>query len=75
MKFFSDVMDDYGENEKLHCAVGMEHEGLKSRMTLIDKSLKSEDDFFEDAETEAEVIADIIRENTGKTVYDVKRGE
>ncbi len=72
---FSDVMDDYGENEKLHCAVGMEHEGLKSRMTLIDKSLKSEDDFFEDAETEAEVIADIIRENTGKTVYDVKRGE
>ena len=43
---FSDVMDDYGENEKLHCAVGMEHEGLKSRMTLIDKSLKSEDDFL-----------------------------
>lgn len=72
---FSDIMDDYGENEKLHCAAGKEHAGFESRLTLIDKSSKREDDFLEDAEMEAEAIASIIRENEGKTVYDIKKGE
>lgn len=70
---FSDIMDDYGENEKLYCGIGKEHEGFKSRMTLVDKKSKGDDDFLENEEAEAEIISNIIKETKGKTIYDLKK--
>ena len=70
---FERLMEDYDENARLHCSIDDRYKGYESRLTVIDKGA-GEENTAEGFNAEGAVCAEIIRENLGKGIYDVKRG-
>ncbi len=67
---FEEVMDGYDEDARLNCEAPREHPGFATRMTIINNA---QEQFADNEDVEAEVIAQIIAEYSGKTIYDVKK--
>ena len=69
---FSQVMEEYDDNARLHCTAPDEYPGIPARVHVIHR-----EDFDETApdkgEAEAAVIAGIIRQHLGKEIYDTKK--
>ena len=71
---FSEIMTGYDENARLYCTAGEEHPGMKTSLHVIPKdTFEGEEEDFDDAE--AALIAKLVRENIGLSVYDTKKGE
>ncbi|MCQ2544897.1 MAG: UvrD-helicase domain-containing protein [Clostridia bacterium] len=70
---FSQVMEGYDDNSRLHCTAPDEYPGIPARIHVVNR-----EDFDEAApdrgEAEAAVIARIIREHLGQEIYDAKKG-
>ena len=70
---FEDLMDGYDDNTKLHCTISDEHPGMPTSVHIIPKAdYEGDEEEFDD--TEPQVIANLIREHLGKTIYDTKEG-
>ena len=70
---FEDLMEGYDDNAKLHCTVADKYPGMPTSVHLIPKAdYEGDDEDFDD--TEPQVIANLIREHLGKTIYDTKAG-
>ena len=69
---FEQIMDGYDENARLHCTAGDENIGFPPRIHLV-----VNENFDENApeknDAEGAVIAGIIRQRLGTTVYDSKK--
>lgn len=72
---FENIMDDYDDNAKLHCTIDSAYSGYESRLTVIDKASGESDILKENGQLEAAAAAEIIKENFGKPIYDVKAGK
>ncbi|MDO4176870.1 MAG: UvrD-helicase domain-containing protein [Bacillota bacterium] len=71
---FAGVMEGYDDRARLNCTAPDEYPGMPARLHVINR-----EDFDEDApekiEAEAAVVASIIKERLGQTVYDAKAGK
>lgn len=70
---FSQVMDGYDEKARLNCTAPDEFPGIPARLHIIDRE-EFDDDAPEKIEAEAAVVAGIIRQRLGETIYDAKAG-
>ena len=77
---FKDLMDDYDEDAMLYRGDSYEGEiNHKSELHIIDclNEEEPEDDVLQDyknVELEALLVADLVRQNLGKEIYDSKKG-
>lgn len=73
---FNGLMADYDEDARLHCTADDSTPGFRSQLHIIDKSDTGDDteNFFETSTAETALAAELIRENLGKEIYDVKTG-
>lgn len=71
---FANIMDGYDDRAKLHCTAPDEYPGFPARIHIIGR-----EDFDKDSpdksDSEAAVIAEIIRERLGSEIYDAKAGQ
>ncbi|MCQ2546835.1 MAG: UvrD-helicase domain-containing protein [Clostridia bacterium] len=70
---FTRVMEGYDERARLNCTAPDEYPGMPARLHIINRE-EFEDDAPEKIEAEAAVVAGIIKERLGQTIYDVKTG-
>ena len=69
---FSRVMEGYDSEARLNCTAGDEHAGFPARLHIINRDKLEEDAPGKD-DAEARVIADIIKERLGQTIFDSKK--
>ena len=67
---FGNVMPDYDENAMLHCMAPENEPGYPVGIHIINKA--SFEDDTESEGSEAEIVAEIIKDAVGETIYDVK---
>ena len=69
---FDDIMEDYDHNARLHCTIEAD-EGLDPQLHIICMP-EDGDELLEKPQQEAALICELIRENLGREICDVKKG-
>ncbi|MGN0701996.1 MAG: UvrD-helicase domain-containing protein [Lentihominibacter sp.] len=69
---FSRVMEGYDSDAELNCTAGDEHTGFPAGLHIINREELGEDAPGK-ADAEARVIAEIIKERLGQTIFDSKK--
>lgn len=71
---FADIMDGYDDDAKLHCRVEGDAYGFATQLHIIDKAEGNDgqEEFVDSIQAEAALVAELIKENMGISIYDSK---
>ena len=71
-RVFRAVMDDYDENAELKCTVDEEHPGCDTQLHIVTAG-DGADEPYEDSKPEEQMVLELIRQNLGRDIFDVKQ--
>lgn len=71
-RVFRAVMDDYDENAELKCTVDEEHPGCDTQLHIVTTG-DGADEPYEDSKPEEQMVLELIRQNLGRDIFDVKQ--
>ena len=72
-RVFESVMEDYDDNARLSCSIDPIYPGSDTECHIV--SSASEVNRYGDLKPEEQLILRLIKENLGREIYDVKKGE